>query len=420
MALQGEIKLPGDKSISHRALMFSALGDGVSRLDNLNPGVDVRTTWEALINCGIQIEDKNGAVHVQGGGLRPFQQPERALNCGNSGTTARLMLGLLAAHPIHVQFIGDHSLSRRPMDRVFRPLQQMGANVSAQERKFLPLMLSGRGLWALEYRLPYASAQVKSAILLAGLHARGSTTVKSPAYSRDHTEQLLKAMGAKLKINGRAVSVSPLTKPLQAIDFSIPGDFSAAAFFITAGLLVPDSDLVIRQVGVNPTRIAFLHAVQEMGAQVTIANRNEIHGEAVADLRVRTSALKGITIHPEQIANLIDELPLIALLGSQATGETVVNGAEELRVKESDRITSIVNNMLGWGAKIFERPDGFSIEGPTPLSGGIVTTYGDHRIAMTMSVAGLISEQTPVLDNTKCIDISHPGFLDELRDLSDK
>ncbi len=418
MALQGEIALPGDKSISHRALMFATLGDGVSRLENLNPGADVKTTRKALINCGIQIEEKHGVFHVQGGGLRPFSQPEYALNCGNSGTTARLMLGLLAAHPIHVQFTGDPSLSKRPMDRVFRPLQQMGANVSARERKFLPVMLSGRDLWALDYRLPYASAQVKSAILLAGLHAKGETTVKSPAFSRDHTEQMLRAMGAKVKIKGRDVTVKPLSKPLQAMDFSIPGDFSAAAFFITAALLVPDSDLVIRQVGINPTRIGFLHAVQEMGGAVTIANKKEVQGEAVADLRVRTSELQGITIYPEHIANLIDELPLIALLGSQATGETVVNGAEELRVKESDRITAIVNNMLLWGAKIFERPDGFSIEGPTRLKGGSVTTFNDHRIAMTMGIAGLISEQPAVLDNTACVDISHPGFFDELRALS--
>ncbi|MEA3287401.1 MAG: 3-phosphoshikimate 1-carboxyvinyltransferase [Candidatus Marinimicrobia bacterium] len=419
MALQGELKLPGDKSISHRALMFSALGDGVSRLENLNPGIDVNTTREALVNCGIQIEEKHGVIHVQGGGQRPFSQPERALNCGNSGTTARLMLGLLAAHPLHVQFTGDHSLSKRPMDRVFRPLQQMGANVSARERKFLPVMLSGRDLWALDYCLPYASAQVKSAILLAGLHARGETTVKSPALSRDHTEKMLKAMGANVKIKGRDVTIKPLTKPLQAMDFSIPGDFSAAAFFITAALLVPDSDLTIRRVGINPTRIAFLHAVQEMGGDITIANREECQGEAIADLRIRHSKLQGITIHPEHIPNLIDELPLIAVLASQAQGETVVNGAEELRIKESDRITAVVTNMSAWGARIFERPDGFSIEGSTRLKGGDVITYADHRIAMSMEVAGLISDQTAKLDNSACVDISYPGFFDELRSLSE-
>jgi 3-phosphoshikimate 1-carboxyvinyltransferase len=296
----------------------------------------------------------------------------------------------------------------------------MGANVSARDRKFLPVMLSGRELWALDYRLPYASAQVKSAILLAGLHAKGETTVKSPAFSRDHTEQMLKAMGAKVSIKGRDVTIKPLSRPLQAMDFTIPGDFSAAAFFITAALLVPDSDLVIRQVGINPTRSAFLHAVQEMGGAVTVANKKEFQGEAVADLRIRSSKLQGITIHPEQIANLIDELPLIALLGSQASGETVVRGAEELRVKESDRITAIVTNMNNWGVTIFERPDGFSIEGPTRLKGGAVITYGDHRIAMSMAVAGLISDQPADLDNSACVDISHPGFLKELRALSDK
>jgi len=414
MALLGEIKLPGDKSISHRALMFTALSDGLSRLENLNPGADVATTQRALINCGIHIEEKSGVVHVQGGGLRPFKQPELGLDCGNSGTTARLMMGLLAAHPIHVQFTGDQSLSKRPMDRVFRPLQQMGANISANKSKFFPLMLSGRELWALDYQLPYASAQVKSAILLAGLHAKGQTTVKSPAFSRDHTEQMLKAMGARIKVKGREVTVLQLTKALKPIDFVVPGDFSAAAFFIAAALLVPGSDLILRGVGINPTRTAFLTAVKEMGGNVTIANKAIHSGEPVADLRIRSSKLKGITIHPEQIPNLIDELPLIALLATQAEGETVVSGAEELRVKESDRIEAIVTNLTSWGAKIFETPDGFQVEGPSALKGGKVKTYDDHRIAMTMGVGSLISKVPADLDNPGCVDISYPGFFDEL------
>jgi len=293
----------------------------------------------------------------------------------------------------------------------------MGANVSARNRKLLPVMLSGRDLWALDYELPYASAQVKSAILLAGLHARGKTSVKSPAYSRDHTEQLLGAMGAKISIEGKTVLVEQLTKPLSAVDIVVPGDFSAAAFFIAGALLVPDSDLIIRKVGVNPTRTAFLNTTMEMGAQIDIVNKQEIHGEAVADLRVRYSHLKGVTIHPEEIPNQIDELPLIALLASQAEGETIVRGAEELRVKESDRIHSIVTNMSAWGVKIFERPDGFSIEGPGTLKGGKVKTFDDHRIAMSMAIAGLISKAPAVLDNPDCVDISHPGFFSELRSL---
>ncbi|MBC8376650.1 MAG: 3-phosphoshikimate 1-carboxyvinyltransferase [FCB group bacterium] len=417
MALLGEIRLPGDKSISHRALMFTALSDGLSRLENLNPGADVVTTQRALINCGIHIEEKHGVIHVQGGGLRPFKQPDLGLDCGNSGTTARLMMGLLAAHPIHVQFTGDQSLSKRPMDRVFRPLQQMGANISANKRTYLPVMLSGRELWALDYQLPYASAQVKSAILLAGLHAKGQTTVKSPAFSRDHTEQMLKAMGARIKVKGREVTVHQLTKPLKPIDFVIPGDFSAAAFFIAAALLVPDSDVILRGVGINPTRTAFLKAVKEMGGKLTVANKAKHSGEAIADIRIRASQLKGIQVYPEQIPNLIDELPLIALLATQAEGETVVTGAEELRVKESDRIAAIVTNLSAWGAKIFERPDGFHVEGPTPLKGGKVKTYHDHRIAMTLGVAGLISKSPATLDDPDCVNVSYPGFFDELRGL---
>jgi 3-phosphoshikimate 1-carboxyvinyltransferase len=293
----------------------------------------------------------------------------------------------------------------------------MGANISANKRKYLPLMLSGRELWALDYQLPYASAQVKSAILLAGLHAKGETTVKSPAFSRDHTELMLKAMGARIKVKGREVTVKPLTKALKPIDFVVPGDFSAAAFFIAAALMVPNSDLILREVGINPTRTAFLKAVREMGGKVTVANKVKHSGEAVADLRIRASKLKGIQIYPEQIPNLIDELPLIALLATQAKGETVIVGAEELRVKESDRIAAIVTNLSAWGAKIFERPDGFNVEGPTPLKGGKVKTYDDHRIAMTLCIAGLISKLPATLDNPACVDISYPGFFDDLRGL---
>lgn len=397
--------------------MFAALGDGLSRLENLNPGADVRTTRDALVNCGIQIEERGGSLHVQGGGLRPFSQPEHALNCGNSGTTARLMMGLLAAHPLHIQFTGDHSLSKRPMDRVFRPLMQMGANVSARDHKFMPVMLSGRDLWALDYALPYASAQVKSAILLAGLHAKGETSVKSPAFSRDHTEQMLSSMGADLKVDGRRVTIKPLKKPLKAIDMNVPGDFSAAAFFIAAALLVPGSELIIRNVGINPTRTGFLEVVQEMGGQVHVANERKENGESAADLRVISSPLNGVEIHPEKVPNLIDELPLVSLLASQAEGETVVRGAEELRVKESDRIEAIVTNMDAWGVKIFERPDGFTVDGPSKLRGGTVKTYHDHRIAMTMGVAGLISQEPAKLDHPECVDISHPNFFEELRGL---
>jgi len=399
--------------------MLTALGDGLSRISNLNSGADVETTREVLETCGVQIESKHDHVHVQGGGLSPFKQPEHALNCGNSGTTVRLMMGLLAAHPIHVRFEGDQSLMARPMDRVFRPLQQMGANVSARDDRLLPVMLSGRDLWALDYTLPFASAQVKSAILLAGLHAKGETSVRSPAFSRDHTEKMLQAMGADLDVDGRHVCIKPLQKALKSTDIHIPGDFSAAAFFISAALLVPGSDLILRKVGINPSRTAFLTILDKMGAKITIANRGEENGEAVADIQIRSSELEGISVPIELIPNMIDELPLLALLATQAEGETVVRGAEELRVKESDRIRSIVSNMSAWGARIFEREDGFSIEGPTELKGGEVKTFGDHRIAMTMSVGGLIAGSPAALDDPKCMDISHPGFLDQLRDLSE-
>lgn len=415
MALRGEIRLPGDKSISHRLLMFAAMTNGACRISGLNNGEDVDRTKVALQHCGIPIETDDDVVTVMGQGARPFEQPVHPIDCGNSGTTVRLMMGLMAGHPLHLQFIGDPSLSQRPMDRVIRPLQQMGTNISAREQQFLPLMLSGRELWSLQYELPVASAQVKSALILAGLWANGETILTSPRATRDHTERILEVLGARIKTDGLDVHVAPLEDALQSFEVLVPGDLSAAAFWIAAALLSEDSELMIRNVGINPNRSAFLDVLGQMGAQIEQEKSHDELGEPVADLLVKQSRLKGMEIPEELVPNLIDELPLLAMLGSQAEGETLIKGAAELRIKESDRIHAMALNLTNWGVDLEEFDDGLRIQGAARLKGGEVQSFDDHRIAMTMLVAGLVADKPALVDNPACINISYPGFAKELQ-----
>jgi 3-phosphoshikimate 1-carboxyvinyltransferase len=417
MALRGHISLPGDKSISHRALMLSSLSGGTSRLTNLNTGADVNSTRSVLEACGIHIESNSSEVWITGKGLRPFSQPNIPLHCGNSGTTARLMLGLLAAHPLHLEFTGDTSLSKRPMARVIRPLQQAGANIHATQGKYLPIMLGGRDLWALRHELTVSSAQVKSALILAGLWAQGETVVRTPLVTRDHTERMLEALGARIKTIDNVVHVAFLEEPLNILDGRVPGDFSSAAFFLAAALLAPGSDISLKFVGVNPTRTAFLAVLQEMGASISIEPNANSLGEPVADLHIQHTELEGIDIDPDLIPNLIDEIPLLAVLATQAHGTTRIRGAGELRVKESDRIEAMVTNLKNWGVKLEEFEDGFHITGPQQLKGGKVQSFGDHRIAMAMTVAGLGADQIAEVDDPACIDISFPEFPQLLRKL---
>lgn len=411
MALYGTVILPGDKSISHRALMLACLADGPSVLHNVNRGADVKQTIAVLKRCGMDIQWQDDSVTVQGAGKAPFLQPQLPLDCGNSGTTARLGMGLLAGYPLQVTFTGDDSLSRRPMNRIIVPLRQMGTRISTRNQGYLPVMLTGGELWGIQYDLPIPSAQVKSAILLAGLNAQSETSVTSPLPSRDHTERMLQHLGAPIAMAGDTITIKPLKKPLKHVTYTIPGDISGGAFLMTAALLVPDSEVLLQGVSLNPTRTAFLDIIKAMGAQVKVTKAGDETGEPVGDVLSRTSSLHGITISPENIPNLQDELPLIALLATQAEGETVVTGAEELRVKESDRIDAIVTNLQRWGADIQASPDGFRVRGPTPLTGGRVQTYQDHRIAMMMSVAGLIAGERARLDDERCMDVSFPGFL---------
>ena len=419
MSLNGTVILPGDKSISHRALMLACLADERSTLHNVNRGADVKSTASLLKRCGMDIVWKDDTVQIQGAGREPFLQPHLPLDCGNSGTTARLSMGLLAGFPLQVTFTGDDSLSQRPMNRVILPLRQMGARIATRDQGYLPVMLTGGELWGIHYDLQIPSAQVKSAILLAGLNAQSETSITSPLPSRDHTERMLKALGAKLKITDDTIMVYPLKKPLSAQDFTIPGDFSSGAFLLTAAVLVPGSEVILQGVSLNPTRTGFLDILKAMGENVVVSKSGTKIGEPFGDIQIQAGALQATTVNPDQIPNIIDELPLVALLATQAEGTTVVSGAAELRVKESDRIEAIVGNLGNWGAQIEATADGFIITGPTRLNGGFVNTHHDHRIAMMMSVTGLIAkQQQPVhLDDPACMDISFPGFLRVLEKL---
>ncbi len=412
-ALHGRVSLPGDKSLSHRAVLLGALAEGTSRVENFLPAADCQATVRCLRALGVEIETlAPTALAVHGRGLHGLSPAGAPLDCGGSGTTMRLLAGILAGQPFRSVLTGNDSLRRRPMDRVALPLRMMGAQVETTEGR-PPLEITGGPLRPIDYTLPVASAQVKSAILLAGLYARGPTTVREPALSRDHTERMLRAMGANLTVDGLAVTLHP-DSPLHARDTVIPGDISSAAFLLAAALLLPGSEVVLEGVGVNPTRTGILDVLGDMGAEVVLENSREVGGEPVADLTVRSSRLRATNIGGPLIPRLIDELPLIALIATQAEGVTVVQDAAELRVKESDRIATTVAELRKLGADIEARPDGFVIRGPTPLRGAEVESHGDHRLAMTLTVAGLIARGETVIQDTECIGDSFPGFEETL------
>jgi len=412
-ALHGRVSLPGDKSLSHRAVLLGALAEGTSRVENFLPAADCQATVRCLRALGVEIETlAPTALAVHGRGLHGLSPAGAPLDCGGSGTTMRLLAGILAGQPFRSVLTGNDSLRRRPMDRVALPLRMMGAQVETTKGR-PPLEITGGPLRPIDYTLPVASAQVKSAILLAGLYARGPTTVREPALSRDHTERMLRAMGANLTVDGLAVTLHP-DSPLHARDTVIPGDISSAAFLLAAALLLPGSEVVLEGVGVNPTRTGILDVLGDMGAEVVLENSREVGGEPVADLTVRSSRLRATNIGGPLIPRLIDELPLIALIATQAEGVTVVQDAAELRVKESDRIATTVAELRKLGADIEARPDGFVIRGPTPLRGAEVESHGDHRLAMTLTVAGLIARGETVIQDTECIGDSFPGFEETL------
>ena len=416
--LRGSLRVPGDKSISHRALMLGSLAVGETRVTGLLEGEDVLATAAALRAMGAQIErGDDGEWRIHGVGVGGLMQPRGALDMGNSGTSTRLLMGLVASHALTATFVGDASLSKRPMGRVIEPLSRMGADFTASPGGTLPLMV--RGLLPavpIEYRLPVASAQVKSAVLLAGLNAPGITTVIEPVPTRDHTERMLAGFGATLNVeeaDGERIVRLVGEAELRPQVIEVPGDPSSAAFFIVAALVVPGSELTIENVGLNPTRAGLIAVLRDMGASIEGSNAREVGGEPVADLVVKHSALNGIEVDPRVVASMIDEFPAFFVAASLAEGRTVTRHLEELRVKESDRLATMARALTAAGAHVVEREDGLMIDGTggEPLAGGgPIATHLDHRIAMSMAVAGLASRDGVEIDDTRPIATSFPQF----------
>jgi 3-phosphoshikimate 1-carboxyvinyltransferase len=455
-ALQGRVRVPGDKSISHRALLLGALAEGDSRVSGFLPSRDCLATLECLRALGVEVEtgstlipnpspwerEGSGTVMpgpspcrgegsgtviaglsawegdgcvliVHGRGLRGLRASAGPLNCVRSGTTMRLLVGILAGQPFDSVLGGDAQLLRRPMRRVVGPLRRMGARIGDTDGH-APLTVHGRGLRGYDHTLPVASAQVKSALLLAGLYADGPTTVRQPGPARDHTELMLAAMGAAIETSGLTVTLAP-SPSLSPLSLYIPGDVSSAAFPLVAAALIPGSEVTVEGVGVNPTRMGLLDVLRAMGAEIVLENEREQGGEPVADVTVRGSALRGGEIGGDTVVRMIDEFPILAVAATQARGTTVVRDAAELRVKETDRIATVVAELRALGAHIEPRPDGFVVEGLAPLRGAEVDSHGDHRLAMALTVAGLIAEGETVIKNTACIADSFPGFSDVMR-----
>lgn len=413
--LRGTLTVPGDKSISHRAVMFGALADGDTRITGFLMGEDCLSTIDCFRKMGVPIEITEREVIVHGVGLHGLREPDGPLYTGNSGTTTRLISGILAAQPFPVSLTGDASIEKRPMGRIITPLREMGAKVDGREGKFCPLSITPSALHGITYEMPVASAQLKSAILLAGLYADGPTTVIEPAPSRDHTERMLRALGARVESDGCRVTIhAPLC--LKAVDLEVPGDISSAAFFLVAGAIVPGSELTVQNVGINPTRDGVIEVLRAMGADITVTNRRDT-AEPVADLTVRASKLHGTEIGGSLIPRLIDELPVLAVAAAFAEGETVIRDAQELKVKESNRIAAMVSELTRAGADCTETADGMVIRGGRPLHGAPFESYGDHRVAMSMAVLALGAAGESEILNPKVVSISYPGFFDTLRQI---
>ena len=415
-ALRGCIRVPGDKSISHRALLLGALADGPSHYSGFPASGDCQATLECLRALGVHVEESGeGSLAVHGQGLRGLQAPTGPLNCQRSGTTMRLLAGIMAGQRFAVTLTGSSQLLRRPMRRITDPLQQMGAEIESSAGHG-PLTIRGRPLQGRVHHLSIASAQVKSALLLAGLYADGPTIVRQPGPARDHTERMLATMGAAIRTSGLTVTIKP-SPVLRPVSLRIPGDVSSAAFALVAAILAPRSELTIQGVGVNPTRTGLLEILAEMGAKVHLEQCRVVADEPVADLTVRTADLRAISVRGDRVVRMIDELPVLAVAATQARGTTVVRDAAELRVKETDRIATVVLELRALGAQIEPLEDGFVVTGPTSLRGAHVDSHGDHRLAMALSVAGLIAQGEVVVKNVQCIDDSFPGFVKWMREI---
>lgn len=418
--IKGSVCVPSDKSISHRSIMFGSLAQGTTTITNCLLSADCLSTISCFRSMGIDItisEDQK-TVTVQGKGLHGLKEPSCTLDTGNSGTTTRLISGILAGQTFATKLSGDASLNTRPMKRIMKPLSQMGASiVSENGNDCAPLVISPSTLHGITYDSPIASAQVKSCVLLAGLYANSPTTVTEPYVSRDHTERMLRAFGAQISQDGISSTIQPNPK-LHGLHIEVPGDISAAAYFIAAALLVQGSELLIENVGINPTRGGILKVCEAMGADIELQNERLVSGEPVADLLVKTSSLKGTIIEGEMIPTLIDEVPIIAVMASQAEGTTIIRDAADLKAKESDRIATVVTNLKAMGADITATDDGMIINGPCRLTGAQVDSYMDHRIAMMSAIASLIADGQTDLKDSACVDISYPDFYEDLSRVS--
>ena len=413
--LRGELSIPGDKSISHRGVMFGSIAKGTTEITNFLQGADCLSTISCFRKMGIEIENSGKKVTVLGQGLHGLKKPfpDGLLDCGNSGTTTRLISGILAAQDFDVVLTGDASIQKRPMKRIMEPLSSMGAKISSVNGNgCAPLAIKGTALHGIHYNSPVASAQVKSSVLLAGLYAEGETRVTEPYLSRNHTELMLSSFGADIKTKGTTAIVKPASE-LYGQSINVPGDISSAAFFLAAGLLVPNSEILIKNVGINPTRDGILNVFKEMGGDISFAEKKGGFGEPAADILVKTSSLHGVTIEGAVIPTLIDELPVIAAAACFAEGTTVIKDAAELKVKESNRIEIMVKNLTAMGADVTETDDGMIIHGGKPLHGAVIDSRLDHRIAMTFAVAGALADGETEILGAECVNISYPQFYED-------
>ena len=415
--LHGSIRVPGDKSISHRSIIFGSLAEGETKVYDILRGEDVLSTMQVFREMGVQIEDKGDLVEIHGCGFDGLQEPQHPLDMGNSGTSMRLITGVLAGQNFSAQMVGDDSLSKRPMDRISLPLRQMGVEIAGQtERDLPPLTIHGNpNLKPIQYQLPIASAQVKSALIFAALQAQGESMIIEKDLTRNHTEDMLLQFGGQLKVDGKEIRVAG-KQELQAQEVVVPGDISSAAFWLVAGLIVPNSKITLTNVGINETRTGILDVIQAMGGKLSVSELDEVAKSAT--ITVESSDLHGTEISGELIPRLIDELPIIALLATQAEGQTLIRDAEELKVKETDRIQVVADALNSMGADIQPTADGMIIQGKTPLNGASVHTYGDHRIGMMTAIAALLVKDGSVeLERTEAINTSYPDFFAHLEDL---
>ena len=405
----GQIKVPGDKSISHRAVMLGSLANGVTEISGFLKGADCLSTIDCFRKMGIDIDINGENVTVHGNGLRGLKKPDEMLYTGNSGTTTRLLCGILAGQNFDTSITGDASIQKRPMGRVVQPLSMMGAKI---ENEYCPLYITGTKLHGIDYKMPVASAQVKTAIILAGLYADGETVIHEIEKSRDHTELMLSAMGADLTVDNLDITVKP-TNDLTAVNVDVPGDISSAAFFLVLGAIMPNSQITVTNVGINHTRTGIIDVLKDMGADITLENVHISAGETVADITVRSSSLKGTTVGGDIIPRLIDELPIIAVAAVFADGQTVIKDAQELKVKETNRIRAVVDEFNKCGIDITETDDGMIINGGKSIHGANFKTYGDHRMAMSLTVLAQLADGESTLDDSDCACVSYPTFFDD-------